>query len=398
MNARSTMNLVVAATMLAGPVLVGCGGDGNADASSGAASGQATGEATGEASGAAPAGAASGVATGGADASDGATSGRDASGSAAGSGSADSSADGGTGTGIASATAPAPGDLVVATVVGGLAEASTDVNDAANDRGVIAVDGARLATTLGDHTAAEGNVIVAVDYQVFGFRPGNIFDSAFRLLVDGEAFSPVDNLNALAGLGEVLNDTLYFEIPAGHPEIDLEVGLPAGTAGGLTATFGLAFASDPAAAATVAGGVADDVELTVDGGPTSVGIDVARAIPATVTVTGARSTGRSGDLFAGETTKLVVVDVTVDEVGQPANLFDSAFRLRAAGEWYSPRNNVNVLARPGESYQETLVFEVPRQADGLALEAGPPSVLAEVPAVAELIPPSPSALWDLLPA
>lgn len=91
-------------------------------------------------------------------------------------------------------------------------------------------------------------------------------------------------------------------------------------------------------------------------------------------ISDAYTTLQVDDITATTDTKLVVIDIEIT-IGKFGNLFDSAFRLQADGEWYSPLNVINMTTRVGEIYNGIVIFEIPRPPTTVILEAGLPESL-----------------------
>ena len=292
-----------------------------------------------------------------------------------------SDADSGSATGSAEGSTVATLSGVAAEVTGGPAEMSTDLGRPADARGFLAVDSA-YSTDLfearndlsDDIRPTAGNTLVVIDYQLYWNPGGNFFDEAVRLIVDGTTYSPAHHINELGGIGEVLNWVMVFEVPAGVTEAHLEAGVPEGTAGGVTAGFDLRF--DPSLPLPEqASGPVTPAEGTVSGGPAPAILNTDYfGGEATVSVDAVRITDRSGEVFASEGTQLVEADVTlVGTEGGRGNVMGPAFRLRADDEWYSMAVNINDIMEFGQTFEYTLVFEVPIGASEYQLEVGAPA-------------------------
>lgn len=300
-----------------------------------------------------------------------------------------------------SQTQPSPGPLdAVATIAGEPAEMSTDLTFPEDDRGVLNVNAARSAARNGERVAAAGNKLVIVDYEVYYTKISNLFTNAFRLTTGGQSFEPLDNINELGTFGQILNSRLVFEVPAEADDLVLEGGLPAGTPGGLTATFELIFGADsgqPADLDGSDGGLVEDATVTsVVGDASVIATDISDTERAVLSVENAKVTGRDGDYFAHEGTKLVIVDFVLSDFESFGNIFDNAFRLQADDEWYSPLNSINETGNVGETLTSRVVFEVPRATGAFLFEAGPPAILMRLDGFPDQSTENPSASWELV--
>lgn len=241
--------------------------------------------------------------------------------------------------------------------------------------GRLSVDGAYSSRFVDDRTAAEDTKLLVVDVQVIPVNPGNLVAEAFRLEHAGIDHLPVGRISEIANIGEVYNDSILFEIPVDAATVTLHGGVPKGPAAGRRTAYEITLAPGRPEAAPVAETAVDGAvgAITATGPTAEISTQPDDEDWGTLTVDAARSGVIAGDLVATPDTKLVTIDITV--TGGRGNLFDRAFRLRAGDEWYSPITRINETLEEGQTYRGELVFEVPRSAFDLVLEAGFPSAL-----------------------
>lgn len=298
-----------------------------------------------------------------------------AAGDDAGDGTTDASATGGDG-----ATAGGDGTIEMVATDITLAAATNEMNIQPDDIewGILLVDDAYTASSVGEVAAGNDSKLLVVDVQVIAVQQGNLFDEAFRVEADGVVSSPVVGINRTLAIGAVYNGPVVFEIPRAAAAVTIQAGLPEELGVGRRTAYEI----------TLAPGQPEVVELdeaSVTGEATAITPTGESAEfnsqPddqdwGTVAVNGARSALLAGNLTATPTTKLVTVDVTVNG-GVNGNLFDEAFRIQADGEWHESLTQLNELVGPGEVVNTSLTFEVPRDAMTMTLEAGFPSAISD---------------------
>lgn len=101
---------------------------------------------------------------------------------------------------------------------------STQPDD--KEHALLEITGAHTTLIEGDYTATTTTKLVVIDIELTTVQQGNVFNQAFRLQADGEWYSPISNLNLTTSVGEVHNDTIYFDVPRHANEITLEAGFP----------------------------------------------------------------------------------------------------------------------------------------------------------------------------
>ncbi len=250
--------------------------------------------------------------------------------------------------------------------------------------GRLFVDQVVAAPSYEDAEPADGNVFIVADYQVFGIEYGNLFDTAFRANVNGTRYSVFNNINLLPDAGAIVNSVMVFEVPisALDETVTIEGGVIDPTADGYAAQYDVVFSGQPVPAPTE---IAPElIESTGAVMQTSDGEALFTTNPAaptvgvsSITVRNATSTLKIGPDAARPGFKFVQIDIETIGVATTGNLFEQAFRLQAEDEWYSPLGNINELTRPAAPFNTTLVFQVPRSAQWMVLEAGVPEEWAE---------------------
>lgn len=108
------------------------------------------------------------------------------------------------------------------------------------------VRGGKTTAKIGPEAAAVGFKLLEVDVKVTGTGgPTNLVESAFRVTVDGEMYSPTNSVNELVMAGETWSGSLIFQIPGSATVVDFEAGVPLDWAKGSHAAFELVFADGP---------------------------------------------------------------------------------------------------------------------------------------------------------
>ncbi len=264
------------------------------------------------------------------------------------------------------------------TLVGTEDRMTLNPEDPTGGWGYLTVDRAYTATVVQDIPASAGNKFVAIEYQLLATDTGNFFDETFRLLADGKTYSPANDINEL-GLGAaVFNDVVFFEVPFDTGDVQLEGGVVSGSSNGFTAVYNIDFR--PAEAADGAGpalpddavdAIIGDIQVTSPDARMTMDTGEPTGGWGTLTVHGGMATAKIDDVNAGPDFKFLAVDLQV--LGQERdNLFDQAFRVEADGELYQTITSVNEVLAPGEVYNSTLLFRVPRETMDFVLEAGVP--------------------------
>lgn len=108
-------------------------------------------------------------------------------------------------------------------------EMNTQPDD--NEWATLEVNEARTAVIEGDFTANRQTKLVLIDVALTMGDGGNVFDQSLRLGADGRWYSPLNNINQTAKVGEILNHTFVFEIPRDQTDLTLEGGFPSALAG-----------------------------------------------------------------------------------------------------------------------------------------------------------------------
>ena len=244
--------------------------------------------------------------------------------------------------------------------------------------GLLTVSQAFTTSSVGELAAGNGSKLLVVDIELVAVRGGNVFDEAFRLRAEDQWFQPIDNLNETSQIGEVINDSLVFEVPQSVAAALLEAGLPEDLGVGRRASYQLTFEPGRPEAPALR---TDDEVLALAGSAkqTSSGNEFNLQPDdkewGKLTVAGVRASLIEGDYASTLETMLVVVEFDV-VVGEGGNFFDQTFRLRADDEWYSPETRINETTSAGEVFSGSVFFEVPRTATEFALEAGMPEIIA----------------------
>ena len=244
--------------------------------------------------------------------------------------------------------------------------------------GLLTISQAYLATSTGEFAATSGSKLLVVDFELVPVKGGNVFGEAFRLQAADQWFNPINKINRTVQLGDVLNDSLIFEVPESVTWATLHGGLPEELGVGRRTSYELTFEPGELEGPPLRSD-AEVLALTGEAVQTSTGNEFNLQPDddewGILTPTGVRTSLIEGDDTASLETMLVVVsfDVTVGEGG---NFFDQAFRLQADGEWYGPVVNINDTYSAGEVFSGWVMFEVPRSVSDLTFEAGVPSAVA----------------------
>lgn len=245
--------------------------------------------------------------------------------------------------------------------------------------GYLTVDRAYTTAMVADVAATDGNKFVAVEYQLLSAENGNFFDETFRLLAGGRTYSPANNINEIGAPGGVVNDVVFFEVPIETGEVQLEGGVISGSSDGFTAVYDIGFRKAEASDGSTATALADDEvdaivgDIQVTSPDARMTMDTSQPTGGwgTLTVHGGMATAKIEDTSAGAGFKFLALDVQV--LGQERdNLFDEAFRVEADGELYQTLTGVNEVLAPGQVYNSTILFRVPRETTDFVLEAGVP--------------------------
>ncbi len=259
-----------------------------------------------------------------------------------------------------------------------LTSATMEMNTQPDDEewGLLQVSDAYATIEEGDLAAAEDTKLVVIEIELTMGQSGNVFDDAFRLRADDRWYSPVADLNQTAGVGQVINTAVVFEIPRSPTSLTLEGGLPESLGVGRRASYDITLTPGPRSVPDISN---DDVERTASKIQLASSTAEMNTQPddeewALLAIPSAYSTVIDGDHTATTTTKLVIIEIELT-IGQSGNVFDDAFRLQADGEWYSPINDINKTGKVGEIINDQLVFEIPRPPTSLTLEGGIPNAL-----------------------
>ena len=267
------------------------------------------------------------------------------------------------------------GDHLVATsIVGDPQEISTNQTKPDADRGMLTVDQAYTTDTFEDfEPPSNGSTFLVIEYGLqFTTRTTyGLDDTAFRLHIADETYETFHRIDVDGRFPGGINWDVVFEVPDGSTQVQLEAGIPAGTTGGLTATYDITLAPGDLSAVPGqgTGTVEADVAATsIEGGAQqTVGSFTANSgREVTVEPLAATITGRSGEVFAGDGMKVVAVDLKVSGVEWDFDF--STVRLRADGEWYQAR----VAGSVNDDFEDAVPFEVPREASEFLLEVGAP--------------------------
>lgn len=260
---------------------------------------------------------------------------------------------------------------------------STHMRTPTKGRALLTVDAVITTKQYGENVAADSNKFVIVQYQLLGVEGGNIFDESFRVLTDGQTFSPVSGINEIAENGKPLNSEVVFELPSSSQELVFEGGVPEGSVDGFTTRYQIQLKPyDPAnpvegPAPTVSDDVAEaeaaSITLVTDDDVMSFkpqNIDRGRG---SLRVLGASSTIKIDGDGSGPLLKFVVVEFELQST-ESNNLFDNAFRLEAGGELYPTLTNINEVPEPGAVVRGSIVFMVPRDIFEFGFEGGVPEL------------------------
>lgn len=244
--------------------------------------------------------------------------------------------------------------------------------------GLLEVSRAYTASSVGELAGGNGSKLLVIDIELVPVRGGNVFDEAFRLRAEDQWFNPINNLNVTTQVGDVVNDSVVFEVPQSVASAVLEGGLPEELGVGRRVSYQLSF--EPGQAETSPLRTDDEVlALTGSAKQTSPGNEFNLQPDdkewGKLTVTGVQPSLIEGDYASTLETMLVVVNFDI-VVGEGGNLFDETFRLQADDEWYSAVPQINETSSAGEVFSGSVFFEVPRTATEFALEAGMPEVVA----------------------
>lgn len=325
--------------------------------------------------------------TGGADGGDGSDGAEDADGSpSAGDGSSSTGGSDATSSGTDQLPTIAVDELAIGdaiTLVGDDKRMSTNPKDLTRGWGLLDVDRASTTASYDGQGATVGFKLLVVDYQVLGGDSGNFFDQAIRAIADGEVYPNLVGVNEISGPGWVFNSTAVFEIPETATEVRFEAGAPEGERDGFTAGYDLALSpaaevDDPTAelSAPAIERRSDEITLVSSGAVMTTNTKTPDRGSGTLTIDEVRTSSRIDAVAAGSGRKFVIFDYQVASLSS-GNFFQDAFRLEAAGEWYSPLTRINEIVGPGVVINSEVVFEVPAEADGLVLEAGFPTRLGQ---------------------
>ena len=246
----------------------------------------------------------------------------------------------------------------------------------------LTIDRVYTTTSYGDEIeAAAGEKLLVVEYQLLGRGRGNFHLDVFRLSIDGAPYSPVDSGGGpLVKAGRVVNSEIAFAVPADATSFTLEGGVPLDAREGRTTVFaidlGPATTPDPQPAIgnDEVEALTATVEPPTEGPLTMIGGAFDRT--GRVSIEGASLATTAGDTRAFPTTMFVRVDYLVVPDARE-NFSTNSLRLEADGEWFSPIDDDLIPADAGENIRGTVVFEVPRSATELILEAGAPPAWGE---------------------
>ncbi len=248
--------------------------------------------------------------------------------------------------------------------------------------GYLTVDRAFSTAEHEDNTATAGSKFVVVEYQLLVGEDGNFFEQAFRLLADGEIYSPLNSINSIGSPASVVNDRLVFEVPLAAQVLQLEGGVPSGSADGFTALYDIDLA--PASGTETAEAPLTDAEVEAIIGDIQASAETAMTIDTgepeggfgNLTVDGGRATAKIEDTSAGPDHKFLIVDFQLLGVERD-NFFDHALRIETEGEWYGSIVSFNEILTAGEVYNGSVIFRVPRSATDFVLEGGMPERWAD---------------------
>lgn len=246
--------------------------------------------------------------------------------------------------------------------------------------GQLILDGARSQKDYEGKSAELDSKFVIVEYQLWGEVSGNFFDDAFRMYAGGEAYSPLFNINEIPKPGAVINAEVAFEVPRSETVLQLEAGMPAGSADGFTTLYNIdmspateedqqseALALSDADVEAIGGEIellTAESNMTIDTGEPTGGW-------ATLSVDEVVATAKIEDVGAGPRHKFIIIDFQLLG-GQSDNFFEPALRLKADDEWYGPLDTLNEIIDVGEVFNGSVTFRVPREAEEFIFEGGVP--------------------------